>query len=95
MFKKSKAEEILGASLLRSIQRRMPEGGKINIPPQVRPPKAKFHWPTPQKAERNAKICRDVLGGEMSKAEAARAHGVDRSRIAVIVNQADKWLSQS
>lgn len=95
MHKPSKAERVLGSSLLRQIQRRIPEGGVINIPPKVRPPKAEFHWPTPPKTERNAAICRAVLGGEMSKSEAGRAFGVDRSRIAVIVKEADKWISES
>ena len=95
MSKPTKAERILGPALLRSVQRRMPEGGTLTIPPKVRPPKPDFHWPTPPKTERNAAICRAVLGGEMSKSEAGRAFGVDRSRISVIVQQADKWLQES
>lgn len=95
MFKKSKAEEILGSSLFRSVQRRIPEGGKLAIPPKVRPPSPDFHWPTPPKTERNASICRAVLSGEMSKSEAGRAFGVDRSRISVIVKQAEKWLPKT
>jgi len=95
MEQKCKAERVLGSSLLRSVQRRMPEGGTLSIPPKVRPPKPDFHWPTPPKTERNAAICRAILNGEMSKSEAGRAFGVDRSRITVIMKQADKWLAEA
>jgi hypothetical protein len=86
-----KAEQLLGGMLFRQIQRRLPEGGKLTIPPKHRV-RAEFHWPTPPKTERNAKICRAVLDGRMTKAEASRHFGVHRSRITVIVKEADRWL---
>ena len=86
-----KAEQLLGGMLFRQIQRRLPEGGKLTIPPKHRV-KAPFHWPTPPKSERNAAICKAVLSGEMSRSEASRHFGIHRSRVTVIVNESKRWL---
>lgn len=94
MNKVCKAEELLGSALFRQIQNRLPEGGKLLIPPKHREPVA-FHWPTPKKTERNATICRLVLGGEMTRSEAARSFGLNRSRITVILRESDKWLNEA
>lgn len=88
----SKAESVLGGALFRQIQRRMPDGGKLSIPPKHRV-RAAFHWPTPPKSERNAQICKAVLAGEMTRSEASREFGLHRSRITVILRDADRWLA--
>lgn len=94
MSKVCKAEEMLGTSLFRKVQNQVPEGAKLAIPPKFKET-AEFHWPTPKKTERNAAICRAVRSGEMSRSEAARTFGLNRSRITVILRDADKWLKES
>ncbi len=84
----SKAEKILGPSLLRSVQRRMPEGGPLSIP--KRGPKDKGGQP--KKRERNAAICEAVAGGT-TQAKLARDHGLTEGRISTIVKagRANAW----
>ena len=77
---KSKAEEILGPALLRSIQRRMPEGGTLHIP--VKTPKNKGG--RPPKTERNREILQAFESGE-KQVDIAERFGLTQGRVSMII----------
>ena len=77
---KSKAEEILGAALMRSIQRRMPESGTLFIPSKG--PKNKGG--RPPKIDRNREIIEAFESGEKQVVLAER-FGLTQGRISAIV----------
>ena len=83
-----KAEKILGPALLRSIQRRMPEGGVLTIP--KRGPRNTGGGP--KKSSRNAAICEAAAAGS-TQSKLAAEHGLTCGRISTIikVGRAKPW----
>ena len=79
---KSKAEDILGPALLRSIQRRMPEGGTLYIPTRAKKKKGG----RPPMTERNREILQAFASGER-QVDIAERFGLTQGRVSMIIRE--------
>jgi len=91
-MKVTQAEKILGSSLLRQVQRRLPEGGRLTIPARY-PKRTKPVNPNPEKTDRNREVCLLVLVAGEKKKDVAARFGISAGRVTAILKGSDRWLS--
>ena len=93
MKKRTKAELVLGRVLMRQVQRRFPEGGRLTIPPLYPARRQTAPNPHPPKTGRNRDICEAVAAGE-PKGQVAARFGISAGRVTAILKDAARWTGE-